>query len=113
MINSNPATRENISPNIHFNYGHAAELFTASAIAAKSIVGASDKRLKDIEEPLGDGWLERLRKLDVVTYRWKESGKADVGIIAQVGSWCSCLIRKQEVQQQQKAHKQIRKQELV
>ena len=84
-IDGNRARQAELVPLWRFNYGHAEELFTASRIAAQSIVGASDKRLKDVEAPLGSGWLERLRRLEVVTYSWKESGKADVGIIAQVG----------------------------
>ena len=58
-------------------------ILTATKIAAKCIVGASDERLKDIGTPLRGDWLARLRKLEGVLFKWKESGNADVGIIAQ------------------------------
>ena len=65
------------------DYGHAFQVFTASKIAARCIVGASDERLKDIEGELPGEWLKRLRDLEVVLFKWNESGKEDVGIIAQ------------------------------
>ena len=72
---------------INATLGRFVELYTDTVGAEKgvfkTIVSASDERLKMIERDLGEGYLEKLREVNVILFSWLEGGGKDVGITAQ------------------------------
>ena len=58
------------------------KLDVSGVIQATNFVYASDRRLKYNIKPIDDA-LEKVLKLRGVTYNWKASGRADMGLIAQ------------------------------
>ena len=58
------------------------KLQVAGTVAASSFYYTSDISLKTDIDPL-DSMLGRLVKLNGVSYRWKDTGKLDIGLIAQ------------------------------
>lgn len=51
-------------------------------VSATAYLYSSDRRLKDNVEPLSDA-LKRITKLQGVTFTWKDTGRRDMGLIAQ------------------------------
>lgn len=55
---------------------------TGAITSSNNVTAYSDIRLKENIKPL-DNCLELIQKLDVYNYNWKDTGKKDIGVIAQ------------------------------
>jgi hypothetical protein len=52
-------------------------------LTANSFIYSSDQRLKKNIQPLTDNTLEKIKQIQPVSFNWKESGKPEIGFIAQ------------------------------